>query len=634
VSRDRSSVAPPLRGAPPAPSGAWRTLVRGMQLTPEFRAGLAVTLLLAAVATGGRVIVPVAVQWTIDRGLLVPGGVDVSLVVGSVALAFGALFITSVAAYAMNVRLARTTETALSAMRVRTFRHIHDLSMAHHSTEHRGSLVARVTADVDTISQFMQWGGIILIVSIGQLVLATAVMLVYSVRLTLVVVAVIAPLAFVLRWFQRRLSDMYDAVRQRVGDMLTAIGESVTGATVIRAYSIEERTDRRVTRSIESHFDAAYRAARLAAVMFSSGEVFAAVAAAAAVGLGVYLGMAGDMTAGRLVAFLFLVTLFVGPVQIATEVLDQIQTAIAGWRRILQVLDTPADVADPATRPDGGVDIPPGPIAVRLEQVAFAYPDRSPGSPLGSGLGKPVLHPVDVEIAPQSRVAVVGETGSGKTTFARLLSRLADPTDGRILVNGVPLNDVRFASLRRRIVMVPQDGFLFDASIEDNVRAGRPGAQRDDILLAFTELGLADWLDSLPEGVATRVGERGERLSVGERQLVALARAYIANPDLLLLDEATSAVDPATEVRLQRALEGLTRGRTALAIAHRLSTAEQADEVLVFDEGRIVERGPHDALVSAGGVYARLHASWSRGSAGGSAGGAAPGATDVAADRS
>jgi len=222
---------------------------------------------------------------------------------------------------------------------------------------------------------------------------------------------------------------------------------------------------------------------------------------------------------------------------------------------------------------------------------------------------------LDLELPPQTRLAVVGETGSGKTTFAKLVTRLMDPVAGRILINGVPLDTVRFDSLRRRVVMVPQDGFLFDDTIAANVAQGRPGIDEEGIRLAFLELGLGDWVEGLPRGISTRVGERGESLSVGERQLVALARAYVAGPDLLVLDEATSAVDPATEVRIQRALDGLTRGRTSIAIAHRLSTAENADEVLVFDAGRLVQRGHHSDLVAADGVYARLHASWIAGSA-------------------
>jgi ATP-binding cassette, subfamily B, bacterial len=310
-------------------------------------------------------------------------------------------------------------------------------------------------------------------------------------------------------------------------------------------------------------------------------------------------------------AFLFLIALFVEPVQIATEVINEGQTAVAGWRRVLDVLDIEPDVADPG---EDGVALPAGPIGVRFDHVAFRYP--RPGEAAAESSGPFVLHDVDLTIEPQTRVAVVGETGSGKTTFAKLLTRLMDPTEGRVLLQEVPLDTVRFDSLRDRVVMVPQDGMLFDGTIADNVRQGADLTD-DDLELAIVELGLADWIQELPLGLATPVGERGNALSAGERQLVALARAYVANPDLLVLDEATSAVDPATEVRLQRALVGLTSGRTTVTIAHRLSTAESADEVLVFDQGRIVERGRHDELVHAGGVYGRLHESWRAGTSSG-----------------
>jgi putative ABC transport system ATP-binding protein len=592
------------------PDGAWATLVRGLRLSPEFRRGLGVTLLLAGIATIGRMVVPVAVQQVIDGGLRTGGAPDMRRVVVLVVVSTAAIALTSVAGYAMNFRLARSTETALSALRVRAFRHIHDLSMLHHATEHRGALVSRVTSDVDTISQFMQWGGVVLLVNLGQLLIAAAVMAYYSWPLTLLVIVSFAPLVFLLQWFQRRLSAAYDLVRGRVGELMTAIAESVVGAAVIRAYHIQDRTDRRIDDAVQREYDAQKRAARLSTTMFSTAEIFAGLATAVVVVVGIRLGVAGDLSEGKLVAFLFLVTLFVGPVQVATEVLNEVQTAIAGWRRILNVLDTEPDVVDPAGRPGGGLVIPPGPIGVRYDDVIFSYPARD-------GEATPVvLHPLTLEIAPQRSVAVVGETGSGKTTFAKLLTRLMDPTQGEILVNGVPLREVAFSSLRRRVVMVPQDGFLFDTSIAENVRHGRPDLDDDGVRLAFTELGLADWLESLSGGIHTRVGERGESLSVGERQLVALARAYVAGPDLLVLDEATSAVDPATEVRIQRALDGITRGRTSLTIAHRLSTAEAADEVLVFDHGRLVQRGRHDELLDQEGPYAQLHASWVSGSVG------------------
>ena len=576
---------------------AWTTLRRGLAISPEFRAGLPVTLLLAAVSTGGRVLVPVAVQQTVDGGLLGATGPDPARVRNSVLLAAVAVLLTAGAAYLLNVRLFRTTESGLASLRVRAFRHVHDLSVLTQNAERRGSLVSRVTSDVDTISTFMQWGGLLVIISAGQLLVATVLMAFYSWQLTLLVWASFLPLFLLLRTFQRRVSTAYGLVRERVGEMLGAVSESVVGASTVRAYAIEARTGERIDGAIERHRSAATRAQALVALTFSTGEVVAGLANAAVVVIGVRLGIGGDLTLGELLAFLFLVTLFVGPVQIGTEVLSEAQNAIAGWRRVLDIVDTPADVEDPG---DDGTVLPRGPIDVRFEGVSFAYPG-----------GPTVLYDVDLALAPRSRVAVVGETGSGKTTFAKLLTRLMDPVEGRVVIDGVDLRDVRFSSLRERVVMVPQDGFLFEGTIAANVRLGRPGTSDADIVLALTELGLLDWLEGLPHGLHTQVGQRGEQLSAGERQLVALARAYVADPDLLVLDEATSSVDPGTEVRIARALEGLTRGRTALTIAHRLSTAEAADDVIVFDAGRVVERGRHRDLVDAGGVYCRLHASWS-----------------------
>jgi putative ABC transport system ATP-binding protein len=582
-------------GAAGAPS-ALRTLQRGWALSPEFRQGLAGTLALAVLATAGRTIIPVAVQQTIDRGIAAPRGPDLGMVRWAVALSAAAVLVTATAAAIMNVRLYRATESGLATLRLRAFRHIHDLSVLTQNAERRGALVSRVTSDVDTISTFMQWGGILLIVSGGQLVVSTILMAIYSWQLTLLVWACFLPLFLLLPWFQRKVSAGYGRVRERVGGMLAAISESVVGAPVVRAYAVEERTAKRIDRAVERHRRAAVRAQRLVVLTFSTGELAAAFATAAIVVVGVLLGVDGQLTLGQLLAFFFLVTLFVMPVQLGTEVLNEAQNAIAGWRRVLEVLDTEPDVADPGA---AGQTLPRGPIGVRFEHVSFAYP----GGPL-------VLHDVDLEIAPGSRVAIVGETGSGKTTFAKLLTRLMDPAAGRVLAAGVDLREVRFSSMRRRIVMVPQDGYLFEASVGENIRYGRPAAGDAEITLALTELGLADWLAGLPAGLATPGGQRGESLSAGERQLVALARAYLADPDLLVLDEATSAVDPATEVRINRALEGLTRGRTSVCIAHRLSTAEAADEVIVFSDGRVVERGPHVDLVGAGGVYAALHASW------------------------
>jgi ATP-binding cassette, subfamily B, bacterial len=585
------------KAAEKADEPTWRTLQRGLAMSPELRTGLAGTAALALVATAGRIVGPIAVQQGIDRGLRAPGGPDLGAVATVVAVTVAVLCVTATCGYLMNVRLFTVSETALAGVRVRTFRHIHDLSMLHQQAERRGSLVSRVTSDVDQISMFLQFGGIILLVSFGQLTVTTLVMLAYSWQLTLVVYLMFAPMLFVIRFFQRRLSGAYAVVRQHVGSMLAAIAESVVGAEVIRAYGVAERTEGRLDESIEATRRAQVRAIRTSIASFSMAELAAGFALSGVVVVGLRMGVAGHLTVGQLTAFLFLVLLFIQPVQVATEMLNEAQNAIAGWRRVLDIGDVRPDVADPG---EAGRDLPAGPVAVAFEHVHFAYPG-----------GPEVLTDVDLTVAAQTRVAVVGETGSGKTTFAKLLTRLMDPVQGRVLLSGVPLTEVRFATLRRRVIMVPQDGFLFDDTIAANVRFGRPELTDADLALAFAELGLADWVEGLPYGLDTPAGQRGEALSVGERQLVALARAYVADPDLLVLDEATSAVDPATEVRLQRTLDAVTRGRTTIAIAHRLSTAQAADEVIVFDRGRVVQRGTHTSLVAdEGSVYGRLFASW------------------------
>jgi ATP-binding cassette subfamily B protein len=577
--------------------GTLATVRRGLALSPELRPGLAGTIALALVQMGGRVAVPIAVQQGIDRGIRAPGGPDVRVVAVIVALTLVALTASTVCGYLMTRRLFTVSETALAGLRSRTFRHIHDLSMLHQQSERRGSMVSRVTSDVDQISQFLQTGGVLLLLSSGQLIVSTVVMLVYSWQLTVVVLLAFLPAVVVIRLFQQRLARVYRIVRERTGVMLGAVAESVVGATVIRAYGVAGRTERRLDTAIDELRVGQQRALRTSVTSFSSGELGAGLALAAVVVVGVLLGVNGDLTVGELTAFLFLVTLFIQPVQIATDVLNDAQNAVAGWRRVLDVLDIRPDVADPDEQ---GVPLPPGPLSVRFDDVSFRYP----GGPV-------VLADVSLDIAPRTKVAVVGETGSGKTTFAKLLTRLMDPVSGDVQLSGVSLRSVRFASLRSRVVMVPQDGFLFDATVAENVRFARPELSDDDLELAFTELGLADWAAGLPHGLDTSVGERGEALSVGERQLVALIRAYVADPDLLVLDEATSAVDPATEVRLQRALDAVTRGRTTVAVAHRLSTAQAADEVIVVDAGRIVQRGPHaELLQDPESIYAKLYASW------------------------
>ncbi|MBI2243691.1 MAG: ABC transporter ATP-binding protein, partial [Nocardioides sp.] len=421
-------------------------------------------------------------------------------------------------------------------------------------------------------------------------------------QLALVVWLCFAPLFLSLRYFQRKLSEAYGTVRRQVGVMLSAISEPVVGAAVVRSYAVEARTQARIDAAIDEYKAASTRAQGFTAFSFSLGGVSAGLANAGVLIVGIWLGLevlptGADITAGKVLAFAFLVTLFVGPVQMGTQILTDAQNAIAGWRRVIGILETPADLVDPGEQ---GRTLPRGPIDVHLDHVTFAYPG-----------GPPVLRDVDLDIAAGTRVAVVGETGSGKSTIAKLLTRLMDPSEGAVLLDGIDVREIAQVSMRRSVVLVPQEGFLFDDTITANVRYGRLEATEDEILASAAELGPGDWVAGLPHGLGTRVGQRGESLSAGERQLVALLRAQLADPDLLVLDEATSAVDPALEMRIGRALERLMSGRTSVTIAHRLSTAESADEVVVVDRGRIVQRGPHSVLVTeAGSVYAGLHASW------------------------
>ena len=570
-------------------------LRRAFRIAPALSKGLWLTLALAVFGTGLQLVVPITVQRIIDTVLLGDDQVDTSSVITSGLVALVAVAIAMWARRTSLARLARSSVTGLTDLRVTTFSYLHKLSMLHVQSERRGALVSRVTSDIETMQQFMEWGGVGMILGGAQILLAVMLMLVYEWRLALMITIGVLIYSMMLIWFQGILRRAHDRVRERVADSLSVVGEATAGLPTVRAFGMESAVMGKVSTALDRQYRAEYGAGALAAVLFSSAELFAGVITASVIAVGVTFGVSWGLSAGTLVAFLFLVTLLVEPVQMLVETINQAQSAGAGLRKVLNLLDTPIEVADPV---DGAV-LPDRPLDLRFEDVRFRYPT-----------GDDVLTDITVSIAAGERVAVVGETGSGKTTFAKLATRLLDPADGSIAIAAMPLDKVRFGSLRSRVAYVPQEGFLFEGTIADNVRYGKPDATDDDVRAAFADLGLLEWADALTDGIDTQVGERGRNLSAGERQLVAIARAWVANPDLLVLDEATSAVDPALEVQIRRAIERLTSGRTSITVAHRLSTAEASDTVLVFDAGRLVERGPHQDLVRAGGVYAELHRDW------------------------
>ncbi|GIU91476.1 MAG: hypothetical protein KatS3mg011_0382 [Acidimicrobiia bacterium] len=407
-------------------------LTRLLQRVPSLRRGLIVTVGLAFVGTALQIAIPVIVQLIVDTEILAEDGVDLGGVAVKSGIALAAMGLATVARRQSTFRLARASAEGLSDLRVMVFRHLHRLSALHLESERRGALVARVTSDVYRIQDFMEWGGMAMLVGASQVVLAVAAMMAYRWQLALLVVAGVTVYGLMLFWFQRILARAHDAVRRRVADSMSAVGESISGLPVIRAYGVEGPTLHRVREAVDRQFAAEFRTFTLGSILFSSAELFAGLLTAGVVAAGVLLGPDLGMTTGGLLAFLFLVNLLVQPVQTLVETLDTAQAAAAGVRRVLEVLETPLDLP----YPDPGRELPLGALDLAVEDLWFRYP----------GAERWALEDVRVRIPAGERVAVVGETGSGKTTFAKLVVRLMDPSRGRVMVGGVPLDQVAHRS--------------------------------------------------------------------------------------------------------------------------------------------------------------------------------------------
>ena len=576
-------------------TGALIVLKRGLQVSPELRTGASLTVLMALIVAAGSLAIPVLIQQILDQGLRGEEGLRSNFIYISCAIAFLIVSFVIFAQRATYNRLVRVAETTILELRVRVFRHLHRLSLADHQEARKGILTARVTSDIETLSQFAQWGAIAWIVDSVIIVGTLTVMAIYSWQLTLVVIAIYLPIIPILKAIQQQQFLKYREVREAVSETLGQASEAVTAAPVIRSYGYQNSIRSKLERANQNQYRRQIRAHKFFALLAPVMDTFSALSIAGVIVAGSYLGPEMGLTSGEMIAFVFLTTILIAPIWELGEVLDQTQTALAGWWKILSVLDVPIEVHEP----ESGQKLKTGALEIEANNVNFRY-----------RTGSQVLDDISIQIPAGTNVAVVGETGSGKTTFVKLLARIADPTSGQITINGVPIHEIDAESRHSSIQMVPQDGFLFDQTIRENVAFGKPHASEEEIQTAFHSLGLIDWLNKLPDGINTQTGSRGERISVGERQLVALARAQLANPGLLILDEATSAVDPETEVALVSALERLSQGRTTISVAHRLSTAEKADLILVFDQGKIVETGTHQELSTQNGIYADLHNTW------------------------
>lgn len=534
-----------------------------LRTTPVLRQGLPLTALLALVAGSARIIAPLALQQAVDSGLD-PAVVRQAVLVGAAATATAGL-----ASWWLNLRIRHRVETAIA------------------------DLVARLAADLDAMTTFLNGGGVQFVTNLAQLLIAGIVLTVHSWQLALPVFAIAAGLLAVMTALQQVIRHRFDRVRAELARLQGSVLDAVTGAAVIRSTGTAGRTRRLLDDAVDRTRDSFLRAQLPLHLNTSLGEIgITAMTLAVLVG-GVWWSTtaAARLTAGGLVAMIVLITFFVRPLQFLVQSLGEAQNALTGWRRALELVTTPS------ARVIRGRALPPGPVGIRFDRVEAAYGD-----------GPPVLQAINVTVPPGQSVAVVGRTGSGKSTFAKLLTRRLRPRAGNIRLSGVPLADLSDESLAGRVVVVPQDPMLFDLSIADNIALGSPGATRREVAAALDRLGLTEWATALPHGIDTPAGPRGERLSVGERQLVALARTALADPDLVVLDEATSGVDPGTEAAVHRTLARLMRGRTTLSIAHRLSTAASADRVLVFAAGRIVQDGRPADLLATGGPYAAMFA--------------------------
>ncbi|MFT4265346.1 MAG: ABC transporter ATP-binding protein [Nocardioides sp.] len=571
-------------------AGPRRLARTAITATPVLTQGIALTLLLALLAGAGRIVAPLTVQHAIDHGLT-PEAVRPAVLLGSTAL-----LLAWASSLTLNRRLQRRVETALAQLRRQGLRRIHDMSASTADVTPSADLVARLTSDLDQVTTFLQGGGLNMIINVAQLLIAAGLLLAYSWPLALPIFGVAVLLVLSMLRVQRVIARRFARVRADLSRMQSVVAESVIGAPVIRSTGTDERARVRLDEAVDRARDSQVRSLAPLHANTSLGEIAISSVTVLVILGGTWWALAGDpatprLTSGELVAMVFLVTFFVRPLQFMVQSLGEAQNAITGWRRALEVVSTPSAVV-----PDGRA-LPPGPVGVELRDVSARYAD-----------GPLVLSGITVHLRPGEHVAVVGRTGSGKSTFAKLLTRRIDPAGGELLLGGIPIAEL--ADAPGRIVIVPQDPFLFDGTLAANLRLGDTSAGDDDLVRSLEALGLADWLAMLPDGLATRVGLRGERLSVGERQLVALARTALADPDLVVLDEATSGIDPATDVAVQTALTTLTRGRTTVSIAHRMITAATADRVLVFADGRLVQDGPHDRLLAEDGPYAGLVRAW------------------------
>jgi len=555
------------------------------------------------VQTGAGLAMPYLVKVAIDQGV-VPKDLEV---INLVALAYLVLAGVQFLAGRYEIEtVARAGQRVLFSVRTKLFRHLQTLSLDFYERERTGRLVARMTSDIDAMSDLVTDGLVTLVTALITMVGVAVILVLMDWQLALAILVVAPLIGLAARVWRRWSADAYRQVRETHSVVNVQLQESLAGVRAIQSFRRERATAGRLREANHDERVAHWRTIALASFFFPGLEFLGTAATVVVLGLGGRRVLAGDLEIGTLAAFLLYLRSLFDPVQQLSELYDSFQSATAGAERVGSVLaERPSvrEASDPVPLPDPRGD-------VRLEDVCFAY-DQGPE----------VLHGVDLSLAAGTTLALIGPTGAGKSTVAKLIARFYDPQGGRVTLDGVDLRQIRLADLRRAMGYVPQEGFLFSsfahgtATVADNIRFGRPEATREEVEAAARAIGAEPVIQALPHGYDTEVGERGALLSAGERQLVAFARAWLADPAVLILDEATSSLDVATETRVTEAMRRLRQGRTTIVIAHRLSTVIEADQIAVIEDGRVVESGPPEELQAHGGRFADLYGRWLAGAA-------------------
>ncbi|MEV6300043.1 ABC transporter ATP-binding protein [Actinoplanes sp. NPDC051861] len=536
---------------------------------------------------------PYLVQIGIDHGIMAR---DVAVLVGA-AVAF--LLSVGLTALASGVRIRASGRLAAYStrdLRVRVFAHLQRLSLDFYTNEKAGVTMTRMTSDIEALQHLLQEGFAQFLIHGLTMVVVTAVLVHYSATLAAItLLLVVPPLLLLTLWFRRAADVGYNRQRDTIAALFSHLTESLYGVRVITAHNRQDRNVIEHREVVGGYRDANDHTGKINAIYGPGTSVIGLLGLAALLLIGGRMVLRGTLTIGELTAFVLYLNAFFQPVQQLVQLYTNYQQARAALGKLRGLLATRPGVRE---RP-GAITLPPASGAIELQRTFFAY-DKE----------RLILKDVSLEISPGETIACVGPTGAGKSTLAKLVARLYDPDSGRVLIDGHDLRDVTLDSLHRQIGVVPQEPFLFAGTLRDNIAFARPDATDDEVWKAVDAVGLRDLVERSPAGLHATLHERGQSVSSGERQLIALARVFVAEPRVVVLDEATSSLDLRSELRVEAAVQRLLEGRTAILVAHRLSTARRADRVIVVDDGTIVESGSHHELIALNGRYATMYATW------------------------